>query len=210
MAKVDVSNLKSNSLTYRKKQEEKDREKIKPVIKKDHVVQLKEPLGKRLMNTFIKEDIRDIKDFILYDWIIPGIKAGVLNMISLAFFQETYDVRRGHPQKRDRYDPKVSYSSFYRGEDRRRYECPERRAPKLDYRNVIISYREDAEIIVDTLKQRIRDYDFATIADLFQLIDADSEFTDNNWGWDDERDIGIRRVSSGYLIDVAEARYLNG
>ena len=44
---------------------------------------------------------------------------------------------------------------------------------------------------------------------LLDLVDVPGRYTDNNWGWDDDRDIGIRRVSSGYLIDVAEPKYLD-
>ena len=63
--------------------------------------------------------------------------------------------------------------------------------------------------MVNRLRERIDEYEQATVADLFDLIDVSSNYVDNNWGWADPHDIGIRRVSSGYLIDVAEARHLD-
>ena len=79
----------------------------------------------------------------------------------------------------------------------------------MDFRNIVLRQRDDAERLIEEMRRRIRNNDSASVADLLDLIDIPGRYTDNNWGWDDERDIGIRRVSSGYLIDVAEPKYLD-
>ena len=150
-----------------------------------------------------------IRNYIIFDWLIPGIKNGILDILSLMFFDEVRDKRSSRRREKER----TSYSSYYRGETRRgssrERERDRYRDDKIDYQNIILERREDAEDVVDALKERIDKNGAATVADLLDLIDEASQFTDNNWGWTHTRDIGIRRVSRGYLIDVARAEYLD-
>lgn len=212
MATVNMDDLKPNSNVYREAEISK-REKLDPVIKKDSVVSTKKPFGQKLKDTFIGEDIQDIKRYILVDVIIPGVKRTILSAIRMMFFGEPEDDHyyernsSRHTDYAGRYKGR-SYSSSslsYKSRDReRRYEDE-----KVDYRNIILRNREDAEDVVDEMKTRIRKYGSCSVADLFDLINVAGKYTDNNWGWRDERDIGIRRVNSGFLLDVTEAEYLD-
>ncbi len=188
------------------------RERLKPVINRDRLVSTKKPLGKRISDTFLTEDTADIKNYIIRDVIIPGIKNVILDFISMLFFGETCFDGRRNSRRIDRHE-RIDYRSHYRINSGRRsrdyddndyYDSDN----KVDFRNIIVRDREDAEIIVSNMRSRIRDEGAASIANLLDYIDVVGRYTDNNWGWDNERDIGIRRVASGYLIDVAEPKYL--
>lgn len=214
--KIDTSTIKPNSFKYREEQAEKqreEREKIEPVIKKGGVVSTKKPLSQKFAETFMQEDTDDIKSYILMDLIIPGVKNAVLDVIEMAFFGSISGKRRGHDRRRDdRTDYRSYYDSSSRSGRRERERDRDRRSrrdDKLDYRNIVLLYRDDAEKVIDELHKKIRKYGSASIAELFDLMGEPSNYNDNNWGWKDERDIGIRRVSRGYLIDVAEAEYLD-
>lgn len=228
MAKVDFDSIQPNSEKERRraaaqaektsidgagsdKKERKDREKVKPVVKKDAVVSTKKPLGQRIKSAFISKDGEDIKTYVIREWLIPGIKDGILDILSIMFFDEVREKRsRGRGRDRER----TSYSSYYGGSRYsssssrsrdRRYEDDD----KVDYRNIILRERREAEKVVDEMCRRIEEDGQVTVADLLDLIDVSSRYTDNNWGWTKTRDIGIRRVRDGFLIDVAEARYLD-
>lgn len=209
MADIDVSSLEPNTHKY-KEEKAANREKVKPIIDRDKIVSTKKPLGKKFAETFLTEDMGDVKTWLIKDVIIPGIQNTILDMISLAFRGETYSGGRS-TNRRGRYDNNRtdyrSYSDDRKRRDRRddRYESDDR----VDFRNVVVERRADAERLIDEMRRRIIDTGSVSIAELFDLIDAPSRYTDNNWGWDDERDIKIRRVSSGFLIDVCEPRYLN-
>ena len=223
MAGIDLNAIEPNSHAYKeekaasmgekssldtKKKEAKEKTKLKPVVKKGNVVTTKKPLGKRISSIFTEKDGKDIRNYIVFDWLIPGIKNGILDILSLMFFDEVRDRKSGR-RRQDR--ERTSYSSYYRGESSRSRDCDKKRYrddDKVDYRNIILEHRDDAEDVIDALQRRIEKSGAATIADLMDLIDETSRFTDNNWGWTRTRDIGIRRVSRGYLIDVAEAEYL--
>lgn len=209
MAEVNMDSLKPNSHSYKNQQQTSEKkEKLDSVVKKDGIVSTKKPVGKRLAENFIKEDVKDIKNYILMDVIIPGIKNVVLDMLQMAFFGEVRDRGRSRRDDRGYYSYSSKYrsgSSSYSSRDRgRSYDSDD----KIDYRNIVLRERIDAEEVVDKLHYRIRETGKATIGDLFDLMDLAGRYVDNDWGWTSERDIGIRRISSGYLIDVAEARYV--
>lgn len=212
MATVDINSFKGNSFSEREKRKTEskkvEKNKLTPVIRKENIVSTKKPLTKKLSDYFVSEDIKDVKSYILYDYVIPGIKNGVLSFLSMMFFKEPYDSRYRRDDHYSRYD---YGSSYYRGRKERenreaRYHYEEE---KLDYRDVVLKNRSDAERIVTELRERIRIYGHATIADLFDLIGTTSEIVDNDWGWTRPESIGIKRMSSGFLIDVDKAKHLD-
>lgn len=220
MADIDVNSLEPNSKKYKAEKAanggtaQKSREKVSPVINRDQVVSTKKPLGKKFAETFMTEDTKDVKTWLIMDVLIPGVKNTILDILSMMFFGEV-DSRSRRGRRRDR-DDRVDYSSYYRGSsDRKDRDSRRRRGDRyesddrVDFRNIVLRRRDDAEHVIEEMRRRIRNNDSASVAELLDLIDVPGRYTDNNWGWDDERDIGIRRVSSGYLIDVAEPKYLD-
>lgn len=220
MAEIDVTSLEPNSHKYKaeKAREEavkQEKKKITPVVTREQVVSTKKPLRKKFAETFLSDDVTDIKTWLIQDVLIPGAQKTILNIISMMFFGEVVDRGYGSSRSRRDRDERTDYRSSYRGSsDRRdrdrgrrrdRYESDDR----VDFRNIVLRERRDAEEIIDRLRDRIEDSGSASIADLLDMVDATSRYTDNNWGWKDRRDIGIRRVANGFLIDVAEPEYLD-
>lgn len=211
MADIDVSSLEPNTHKYKaEKAASKEREKVKPIIDRDKIVSTKKPLGKKFAETFLTEDVDDVKTWLIKDVIIPGIQDTILDMLSMMFRGESYSGGRSSSRRGVYNNNRTNYTSYSNGQKRRdrrddRYESDDR----VDFRNVVLERRVDAERLIDEMRRRIIDTGSVSIAELLDLIDAPSRYTDNNWGWDDERDVKIRRVSSGFLIDVCEPRYLN-
>ena len=217
MNKMDLDSLKPNANVYKEQQaknKKEDRKKLQAVVKKESIVSTKKPLGQKFKEAFISEDTSDVKSYIFLDVIIPTIKNTILDVGEMILFGGTSGrSRRGggyYSADRDRVSYRAYYKSDNRGTVRRNRREEERyeKDDKVDYRNIILRNRIDAEEVVNELRNRIDQYDQATIADLFDLIDVTSSYIDSNWGWTDMNDIGIRRVSAGYLIDLAEAKYL--
>lgn len=210
MSEINVNSLEPNSYKY--KEEKAKKSKISPIITKDQIVSTKKPLSKKIFDTFLMDDSKDIKTWLMYDVLIPGVKNTVLDILSMMFFGEFYSRSKSSGSKNRRDDRRDDYRSYYRSSNERsknrrddRYDSDDR----IDFRNIILRNRENAEDLVDEMRKKIKNDGSASVADLLDLIDASSRYTDNNYGWDDERDIGIRRVSSGYLIDIAEPKYLD-
>lgn len=184
-----------------------ERKKSKPIVSSENVVSAKESIGKKIVKSFIADDVNDIKSY-LFEEGMNALKNWMLDGLERMWFKEV----RGRNRKSGYDREKPSYSSYYNGRKTssdRREKRENSKDERVDCRNVVLKYREDAEKVVRTLKERIRDEECVSVAELFDLIDVPGDYVDNNWGWKDERDIGIRRVSNGYLIDVAEPVYLN-
>lgn len=219
MADINIDSLEPNSHKYKAEkaagvENGSESKKRTAVVSRDGIVSTKKPLGKKMAETFLTDDAKDVKTWLLLDVIIPGIKNTILDMISMMFFGEV-DRRSRSRSRRYKDDDYTSYSSYYgRSSDRKsrssrsrddRYGSDDR----VDFRNIVLRTRDDAERVIEEMRDRIKKDGSASVADLLDLIDVAGRYTDNNYGWIDERDIGIRRVSSGYLIDVSEPRYLD-
>lgn len=222
MADIDVNSLEPNSHKYKAEkanggnQDPKSRERVSPIVKRDQVVSTKKPLGKKFAETFMTEDTKDVKSWLLMDVIIPGVKNTILDILSMMFFGEV-DSRRERGKRRRYDDDRRDYSSYYGGSSSSRERRGSRRKEnsyydsddRVDFRNIVLRNRDDAEDLIEEMRRRIKSEGSVSVATLLDLVDVPGRYTDNNWGWDDDRNIGIRRVSSGYLIDVAEPKYLD-
>lgn len=190
---------------------EEEKKKLKPIVNKEEITHSKKGFGKRLAETFIQGAKEDVKDHIIYDVIIPGVQDAFLDTMEMIFFGETSGKRR---RGRDR--GYTDYTAHYggrssRGSSRSRRDSNRDRddeSERVDYRDIVLRNRDDAYEIVDQLYFRIHETGAATIADLLDLVDLPTKPSDNDWGWESKKDISVRRVSNGYLIDVERARYV--
>ena len=222
MAQVSLEDIKPNSNAYRTQQKEKDGTKnpISPVVKRENIVSTKKPLSQKAAELFFGDDVDSLGGYVVREIVVPSLKNTFLDVMESIFMGGTRRNRgRGYGYSDGGYDYGYPYRtrSVYGGRDssrrdsyrdRDRDDRYEERDKRVDYRNIVVRYREDAEEIIDRMREAIDLYNQVSIAELYRLVDLPSAYTDNNWGWTDPRDIGIKRVSSGYLIDVAEARYL--
>lgn len=199
--------------SFEAREERKRSEKLDPIVKKSDVIVKKEPISKKVKKAFISDDAKDVTSYILFDIIVPGIKDGIFATLERMF----YGSSSGYSSRdRDTYygRDRVSYASYYKKRDSRERDRDRRddileRDDRVDYRHIVLKRREDAENIVRTLRDYIHDYDQVSVARLLDLIDEPGRYTDNNYGWTRESDIGIKRTrGGGYLIDVPEAEYL--
>lgn len=211
MAKVNLEAIKPNSDEYRSAMaKNEEREHLKPLVAADSVVSTKPTLLRKLTSRFIKTDAKDIKNYVISEVIVPGLQNAFLDTIAMMFGKsvDSYDKDRRSGRKRN-YSSSykgTDYSSRSRRDDNRDYD---RDDDRVDYRNIILKDRRDAEDIVNTMKDIIDEDGKVTVAQLLDLVGCESEFTDLRWGWTSPRDIRVTRVRSGFLIDVERARYVD-
>lgn len=201
MAEVDLSTIKPNSNASKKS----EKRKVTPVVS---ISKKKEP--KKILGFIDPEDFKELAENMIFEVIIPEIKSTFLESIAIAIGMDGFVSRgSGHGSRNKR-----NYSSFYKGTRRGRDSDRDDRRSRdrdedIDYRDITVKYRGDAEKIVDKLHELIDETGEATIADLYHLVDISSKYTDENWGWTKKSDIGIRYVGrDGYLIDVKDAKNL--
>lgn len=162
----------------------------------------------RIVKRFIDEDVDDLQSWFIDDVLIPGLKNLFVDSVDTIFGTGSRSRRGGDYYYTD-YRAKYKGRSYEKEKSYKREERKEREQQKIEYDNIVVTNKNEAEEIVTELRNRIRDYDYATISDLYQLIDMPSDYNDHDWGWTDPKAIGLKKVNGGYLIDVDRAIHID-
>jgi len=199
---MPVENLPSNS--YSKKRGEDDLPSIKDSPKKKvikgNLVERKKPLLARIFG----ENTKFVGNYILWDVLIPAAKNTISEIISNGIEMLLYGETRKHVQ-RDRGRSYVSYSGFYKegGRQGRDVRDPApRNRNRHTFDDIVLDRRSDAEEVLSNLVDLIDDYGEATVADFYDLVGLNGEWSDNKYGWDNLGRATVKRVREGYILDL--------
>ena len=186
------------------------KKEIKPVA---HGRIKEKGLGEKAAEAFLSEDTRTVKNYILWDVLIPGIKNALADVVIGGIEMALFGSTRGGRSKSNRGGGSyVSYSSYYdsdrSGGSRNRVDRSGNSA-NYDFSSIILDSRGEAEEVISSMEELVRKYGEASVADLCSLVGVSSKFTDNRWGWTDCRDFSYRRAGRGYVLDFAKPIYLD-
>ena len=159
-------------------------------------------LGQRMVDVFLGDDISNVKEYIIFDRIIPGIKEMIVAGIEMMLFGDVRIRSNRNPSKASY----VSYNKMYasspsrRERERREYD---REARGKDFTDYIFESKGEAMEVLDTLTELIDVYDQASVNDFYDAIGVTGDFTDTNYGWTELGSANIRRVrGGGYILDL--------
>lgn len=193
------------SNTKQPKRDENDIHVIEKVITGNATTR-KRGLWYRFIDTFIGDDIQNIRTYILYDMIIPGIKEGILGGIEMMFFGTTRPRGRGSSRRanvdRASYN-QVNYGSYSKGSRQDRRDYVDNQYPSMD--DVMFETRGDAELVLDALRADIARYNEATESAYYQYAGvSNNDYTANDRGWTNlDMNIRPRRIRGGkYVLDL--------
>lgn len=206
MATINIEDLKPNS--YKSKEEteiSEEKKEIAPIT--TNVVTKEKRVRSKFADAFFGEEIGSVKDYIIYDVIVPAVKNtivdGITNTVEMIF---GVSPRKGKGRDRDY----VSYASYYKSDrrDSRRTDYADRSA-RYDYRDITFASRVDADEVLNALRDLVEDYRQASVADLYDLCGITGNFQDHKYGWYDLRGTRVVRVRDGYEIDLPRVRPLD-
>lgn len=165
-------------------------------------------LGSKLAETFLSEDITNVKKYLIRDVLIPAIKDMVVDVIKNGVDMLFYGDAK--PSKKSSGGSYVSYSSYYQPTSRSRSETSRNSDRTWNTsRDFIFDSRGDAEKTLDTLTEIVIEYKAASVADLCQLVGVTGEWTDNQWGWFDLSSASVKRVHGGYMLDLPKPTHID-
>lgn len=196
--------------------------KQKQVVPNNALANRKKSLVDEFKDSIVSKEKIDVGSYLIHDVVVPTIQNTILDFLSMKFFGASQMGRTRAPYGRSLWDygrqllnnyGGTNYNYQYGNNNYGRttgYPNGMQNEPvnKVDYRNIILLSPDDAKNVVDNLRGRIYRFNEATVSDLYDAIGFTSNYVDNDWGWTNANDIGIKRVPEGWLIDVAEARYL--
>ena len=159
----------------------------------------KKTLGQKVLETFLPGDIKDVKSYVWNEILIPAFKRTVDEFISQGTHMMLYpgdtSPRRRDDGIRASYDYGRQYRSRDRGYDRM---PPSSWANDFDLERVSFSSRVDAEMVLQSMRDSLREFSFVRVADFYDFAGIT---TDNyqiyNFGWTSLREAEVRRDMNG-------------
>lgn len=200
---MNIDDLKPNSHRYKAEQNEK--KKIEKVVSGNAKLKKKSELSK-LKSTFISEDAANIKSYVVMDVLIPAIKKAVSDIVTNGIDMILYG---GNGGKRRSTSDRVTYTNYYDKRDRDRHALPDRTRVGYNYDDVILESRGEAEEVLSRMNEIIETYGVVSVADLYDLVGINGQYTDNKYGWSNIRNAEPVRVRDGYLLKMPKALPIN-
>ena len=209
MAEQDITKLYDNlpDNSHKSRAEKKEAAELKKTDEKrvekvvHGKVKKKENSMRKLTDIFISEDVTNVKDYIIFDVVVPALKKAVYDLIVGTLDMSLYGGRgNGNRPKAD----KVSYRD-YNDISRRDSGTRTRTTSGYSYDDIILETRGEAETVLSRMDEIMEEYNIVRVADLYDLVGATGDYTDNNYGWTNIRNAKIVRVRDGYKIDMPRA-----
>ena len=193
---VIMENYPSNSHKTREQNTDKKVEKVvsgKTSTKKKSGI-------RKLSDTFLSEDVSNVKSYIFSEVLLPAAKKLVSDIVTNGTNMLLY----GEIKNKKGNSSKVSYSRYY--DDRSRdYRSPVVRN-NFDYDEIIFETRGDAEAVLDAMYDILNQYKVVSVAELYDLASITTHnYTCNNYGWVDLRGSSVVRVRDGYILKLPRA-----
>ena len=155
---------------------------------------------RKLSDTFLSEDVSNVKSYIFSEVLLPAAKKLVSDIVTNGTNMLLY----GEIKNKKGNSSKVSYSRYY--DDRSRdYRSPVVRN-NFDYDEIIFETRGDAEAVLDAMYDILNQYKVVSVAELYDLASITTHnYTCNNYGWIDLRGSSVVRVRDGYILKLPRA-----
>lgn len=184
----------------------RDEKKVAKVTKDEVSIQ-KGSTAKKIGESFVSEDASTVKEYLIFDVLIPAAKETLSNVVKTAVDMFLFGGTRGSNIERSRnsstYRP---YNSMY--DEKRGYSSrPSRRNSVPGYELVGFTMtREDAENVLDSMMDILRQYEVVSVADVYDLVGIESNYTDNNYGWTRLGSARVVRTRNGWELDLPRPR----
>ena len=204
--------------------QDQNKPKAKPkqeaIIKEGHVKLKKQSAWKKAKHRIFEQEGKDLKEYVVYDVLIPSIKDTISNIVSNGIDILLYGEARHLNAKRSGIlssSPKynhVSYSSISSNKPvnssvRRSISSSSALRSNLALDDFIFQTRGEANDILNQLSTILTDYGVVTVADLYELCGLRTPYTYNNYAWRDLSTAGVSMTRDGYLLNLPTPQTLD-
>ncbi len=200
-----MEEYKSNSDRSKEQKQEAPKRRAEKVITGTATQRRKSGIDK-IGSIFLANDVKDVRDYIVEDVLIPTIKRAFYDIICNGtgmLLGERNPSRNGQANR-------VSYRAYYDKQDERRNNNGgnTRAKSNYSYNDLIFDNRGDAEVVLERMYELLDRFDAVSIADLFELAGESCNYTDNKYGWTNLDDARVQPVRGGYIIQLPRATTL--
>ena len=165
----------------------------------DGVKPEKKTLMKRIADAFIAVDAKDIKTYLIFDVLIPGLKRGAEDLLHMALYNDkkTDRVTRSRGESRIR---RLEYSSIRPARDDD--DVMLSRRTLAGDTDLVFPTRDKAEEALDMVAERIHATGFATLKYYYTITRQETEWSQSKWGWRSMDGATIVQCRGGYLLKM--------
>lgn len=194
----DTSNeFKSNS--YKSKETTTSEEKRVRTVVSNPVKVKKKSEAHKLANIFLSDDAVNIKQYLIWDELVPALKD-----LASRIIKNGSDILLYGEKGRSRGSAKSqsSYSSYYNRPGERRSYDDNRIRSRFDYEDIIIPTRGEAEEVLDEMQDAIDRFGVVRVTDLYDIVGRTAPFTGGRYGWRTIQGAKPVRVDDGYVLKL--------
>ena len=191
-----TNNYVNNSLKNRENHQDQKKQVVK-VVKGKAKTKKKSELS-RIASNIISEEAKSIKEYAIYDVVIPVVKDTITQLIKGSIDMLFYgEVRSSSSSRRNSSNAsRVSYRDYY--DDRNTRRDLTRTSTRYSYDDITFECRQDAEEVLNRMDEIVEQYGVVTVADLFDLAGITGNgYTDQNYGWTSTRSASVERNRHG-------------
>ncbi len=154
---------------------------------------------KRIADAFIAVDAKDIKTYLIFDVLIPGLKRGAEDILHMALYNDKRPERvtRSRGESRIR---RLEYSSIRPARDDDDVMLSQRALAGSS--DLVFPTREKAEEALDMVDERIKACGFATLKYYYTITRQPTEWTQEKWCWRSMNGATIVQCRGGYLLKM--------
>lgn len=186
----------SDIINYNKKEQKNVQPVAKGRLKK-------KSLGEKFAEVFISSDVSDVKSYVITNVIVPAIKNTIVDIVQNGTEMLFYGDTRASKIRRTGGYGSVSYVSYNKPTSRDNREIVTRSyRSKSDLQCVVLDSRKQAEDVLAEIYDLVKDYQVATVKDLYklsQIDDGNSVWPLDNYGW-----VDIDELSKATISDIRD------
>jgi hypothetical protein len=183
----------------------KNQQQTKPAKPKAREVEKKKTFGERVADNFMNIDYSQIKDRLLFDWLLPEIISTLGDILRMGFSKDGRGRTRSATRKRNGFTPYAdAYDERHRDRDRDRPD-----PTRQNFRKIRLEFyeKEDAQDVLDDLRESLAQNSngYVTVRELYSNADLPTNSTMLNWVWYDLEDAYIERIGDNYVLRMPPA-----
>lgn len=201
----------SNSLKSRGTKtggEKAQKPEIKKVVTGDVVIKKRSNI-KKIANLFVTEDLNTVKSYIFTDVLIPAIKKALSDIVKTGIDMMLYGNAGSSSTKSSLGGmTKVSYGGTFTNYSSNKQAVSAGATSDFNLDEIFLKTKEDADAVIETLRDVLDEYPVATVADLYEALQITAPSTYSNYGWTDLSSAYSLLTKNGYLLRLPRPRVI--
>lgn len=193
-----------------------EKKKLKAVVKTKPKPYKKGLMERLVVGLLGPDGVRAIGHKLNHEIVIPAVKNIVVDSITSGIQMAIYGRSEQPPtQTPGSYRPynryptggygttsRTNYQQAYTPAQQSTHQPPRTQARGNSVPEFVLISRAEAQNVLDGLNDMIAEFGMASVADYYDLIGMDANYTDHQWGWTNLGQARIAAVRGGYMLQM--------